>query len=71
MTVQSVGQGKSIFGDGDTGFNIVKFLLSVFAMSFDIIFMVQHYILYRGAHESLKKRKDRKDALEMHNSKEL
>jgi len=29
------------------GFNIVKFLLSVIAMFFDLIFMFQHYVLYR------------------------
>jgi cystinosin len=33
---------------GVTG-NPVKFALGIFAIFFDIIFMVQHYCLYRGA----------------------
>lgn len=37
--VQTIAQGKPLFGSGDHGFNIVKFLLSVFAMGFDLIFM--------------------------------
>ena len=38
--VDSVARGKPLFGDGtDSGFNIVKFLLSVLAMFFDLIFM--------------------------------
>jgi uncharacterized membrane protein len=36
-----------IIGGSDTGFNIVKFLLSVIAMIFDLIFMFQHFVLYR------------------------
>ena len=30
-------------------FNIVKFMLSVIAMCFDVIFLFQHYVLYRSA----------------------
>lgn len=46
--VDSVARGQPLFGDGsDSGFNIVKFLLSVLAMFFDLIFMFQHYVLYR------------------------
>ena len=30
-------------------FNIVKFMLSVIAMGFDVIFLFQHYVLYRSA----------------------
>mmetsp|Transcript_19019 Transcript_19019/g.21325 ORF Transcript_19019/g.21325 Transcript_19019/m.21325 type:complete len:276 (-) Transcript_19019:118-945(-) len=35
----------SFFGHGD-GFNIVKFMLGVMSVFFDIIFMIQHFILY-------------------------
>ena len=42
------------FGSGD-GFNIVKFLLSVIAMVFDLIFMFQHYVLYRDKWVNLKR----------------
>ena len=30
-------------------FNIVKFMLSVIAMGFDVIFLFQHFVLYRSA----------------------
>ena len=33
-------------------FNIVKFLLGVIAVFFDIIFLVQHYCLYRNRHDA-------------------
>lgn len=47
------GEGWSFFGDGD-GFNIVKFLLGVIAWFFDIIFLIQHFILYpHGDNESV------------------
>lgn len=42
------------FGASD-GFNIVKFLLSVIAMIFDLIFMFQHYVLYRDKWVELKR----------------
>jgi len=46
--IDSVARGKPLFGDSsDSGFNVVKFLLSVLAMFFDLIFMFQHYVLYR------------------------
>lgn len=48
------------FGGSD-GFNIVKFLLSVIAMIFDIIFMFQHYVLYRDKWVHLKKLKKAAD----------
>ena len=41
----------SFFGSGD-GFNVVKFMLGVISVFFDIIFMIQHFILYRGAHDN-------------------
>jgi cystinosin len=40
-------QGKPLFNDTSDGFNIVKFMLSIITMIYDIIFMVQHYVLYR------------------------
>jgi cystinosin len=45
--IDSVARGKPFFGSGSQGFNIVKFLLSVIAIIFDLIFMFQHYVLYR------------------------
>jgi len=39
------------------GFNIVKFLLSVIAMFFDLIFMFQHYVLYRDKWVAVKEAK--------------
>lgn len=47
IIVDSTARGKPLFGSGDQGFNIVKFLLSVIAIIFDLIFMFQHYVLYR------------------------
>lgn len=48
IVVDAKGRGKPVFGDGsDTGFNIVKFILSVMSIVFDLIFMFQHYVLYR------------------------
>ena len=43
----AIGRGKNPFSGG--GFNIVKFMLSILAMGFDIIFLFQHYVLYRHA----------------------
>ena len=43
----AVGRGKNPFSGG--GFNIVKFMLSVIAIFFDLIFLTQHYVLYRHA----------------------
>ena len=45
--VDSVARGQSFFGDDS--FNIVKFMLSIMSIFFDIIFMIQHFILYRHA----------------------
>ena len=39
--------GKKMFS-GD-GFNIVKFMLSIMSMFFDIIFLIQRYVLYPEA----------------------
>mmetsp|Transcript_22836 Transcript_22836/g.22568 ORF Transcript_22836/g.22568 Transcript_22836/m.22568 type:complete len:105 (+) Transcript_22836:472-786(+) len=37
----------NVFGGGGA-FNVAKFLLGFLSMVFDIIFMIQHYCLYRG-----------------------
>lgn len=37
----------SFFGSGGDAFNVVKFMLGITAVFFDIIFMIQHFILYR------------------------
>ena len=48
LYVDSVVRGEPLFGNGsDTGFNIVKFMLSILTMIYDAIFLIQHYILYR------------------------
>ena len=63
--VDSSARGKPLFGGGsDQGFNIVKFLLSIFAMMFDIVFLIQHYVIYRSAWEQETKVLDRLDRLE-------
>ena len=41
---------------GKSAFNIVKFLISIIGIFFDIGFMIQHYCLYRYAvHYDMKK----------------
>ena len=47
IVISTTAQGKPLFSDSSDGFNIVKFMLSVLSMIFDIIFLFQHYILYR------------------------
>jgi len=42
--IDSVANHKSFFGGDD--FNVVKFMLSIMSIFFDIIFLIQHYILY-------------------------
>ncbi|CAI2376313.1 unnamed protein product [Moneuplotes crassus] len=50
MVYNGLTEGNwSFFGSGD-GFNIVKFMLGVMSIFFDIIFMIQHFILFRGNH---------------------
>ena len=39
MAVDSAALGNPIFGNSEAGFNIVKFMLSVFSMFFDLTFM--------------------------------
>lgn len=46
------GCGKVISGDGGLLYlNIVKYAISVMSMIFDIIFMIQHYIIYKNPPE--------------------
>lgn len=44
LVIEAVGNGKPIIGDG--AFNLIKFVLSILSIGYNIIFMVQHYILY-------------------------
>jgi cystinosin len=47
ILVDSVARGKPVFGTGSaTGFDIIKFMLSVISMIFDGIFLWQHFVLY-------------------------
>lgn len=45
------GRGYNFFSSGGDAFNIVKFLLSIFAIVFDIVFLIQHFILYRNSED--------------------
>ena len=47
MYVDAAGRGKSLIGSKEDGFNIVKFVLSLMSIGFDLIFMFQHYVLYK------------------------
>jgi len=59
MIVESVALGKPLFAADSQGFNIVKFLLSIIAIIFDLIFMFQHYVLYRDQWAGKKAQKGR------------
>ena len=52
--IKAVGKGESPFAGG--GFNIVKWMLGIMSIIFDLIFMFQHFVLYRHSnslkHES-------------------
>jgi len=61
IIIKATAQGVPIIGGSDTGFNIVKFLLSVIAMIFDLIFMFQHYVLYRDKWVNKNKKDERQD----------
>ena len=43
----------SFFGSSSDAFNVVKFMLGVLSIVFDVIFMVQHFVLYRAPSEKL------------------
>lgn len=57
--IDSVARGKPFFGDDS--FNIVKFMLSIMSIAFDIIFLIQHFIMYPHP----KKNKQEKEYKEM------
>lgn len=40
-----------LYLDNEMKINVTKLLLSVFSMSYDIVYMVQHYVLYGGKNE--------------------
>ena len=64
IIVDAKKREKPVFGDGsDTGFNIVKFILSVMSIIFDLIFMFQHYVLYRDKWANKDKQLERLDKL--------
>ena len=55
--VDSFRDEFSVTSDGQPkGLNIAKFALSFISMFFDIIFMTQHYILYRNSNTDLGKK---------------
>ena len=56
IIVDSQARGKPIFGSGSsTGFDIIKFLLSIISIIFDLIFLYQHYILYNPSKRKVEK----------------
>jgi cystinosin len=67
LIIGAVALGEPVFGDKDkdTGFNVVKFLLSILSIIFDLIFMFQHYVLYRAAWKHDDLIDDRLDKLSM------
>jgi cystinosin len=58
--IKAVGHGESPFSGG--GFNIVKWMLGIMSIIFDIIFMIQHYT-YRNNHPPEETPDDEKDFL--------
>ena len=63
--LDTVCRGDGFFASTTGGFNIVKFLLSVIVMIFDIIFLVQHYILYADKWKNVEKAAERLEKLEL------
>ena len=49
--LNSIALGERFFEKG--GFNVVKFILSITSIVFDSIFLFQHFVLYRGARDTL------------------
>lgn len=47
IVINALALGEPVF-TGDA-FNVVKFILSIMSIFFDLIFMFQHYVLYRDA----------------------
>ena len=48
LIIEAVGNGKPIIGDG--AFNLVKFTLSILSIGYNIIFFIQHWVLYPHSH---------------------
>lgn len=61
LIVDTVARGQSMFS-GDS-FNIVKFILSLMSIFFDLIFMFQHYVLYGDARKKDQKKNDRTESV--------
>ena len=47
IAIKSKAYNTPVIGNSGDGFNIVKFFLSITAMIFDIIFLIQHFVLYK------------------------
>ena len=47
----TIALGEPFFAPG--AFNLVKFILSICSILFDSIFLFQHFVLYRNAHDDL------------------
>jgi len=63
--IDSIRDKFSITTEGQSkGLNIAKYALSIISMVFDIIFMVQHYILYRNSNSDLNKKKINEETVE-------
>lgn len=50
LLIEAVGNGRPIIGDG--AFNAIKFALSILSIFYNIIFFIQHYVLYPSSHSS-------------------
>lgn len=44
LVIEAVGNGRPIIGGG--AFNALKFTLSIVSMFYNVIFLIQHYVLY-------------------------
>ena len=44
LVIEAVGNNRPIIGDG--AFNAIKFVLSILSIGYNIIFFIQHYIIY-------------------------
>ena len=44
LIIEAIGNGRPIIQDG--AFNVVKFALSLLSIVYNIIFLIQHYVLY-------------------------
>lgn len=45
LIIEAIGNGRPIIGDG--AFNVIKFVLSILSIGYNIIFLTQHYVIYR------------------------